>query len=793
MKNKYTFHHLGLVHLPLSKEFMSCAFTQKLVKLNKMLLNAGHTVYFYGARTPNWDAEKYYNNPNFHFVETHTLEDIRNDYGEGNNLPECNGLGYPWRSQDFRHDMSGPKKPSTLKFYMRATEHINKIKKPDDFLLCTQGQYHKPIADAVKLYLNVESGIGYRGTVKPENVPYGMWSRVFESPYIQNFTYGSDAPYASVNGSFYDRCIPNYFDPDDVEFSDEKDDYYLFVGRMIKRKGILIAYQATKATGDKLIFAGQGAFIDKDGSLRDNDPQEYTIPHDSNWEYLGYADVKTRKNLMAHAKAVFAPTEYIECLLPGERILGSNKKIEDLEIGDSVIQSDGSQGKVLKTIKNNYSGKLITIKPRYCLPVTTTKEHPIRIAVFEKRKLKKTDWVKAEDVTKDKYLIVPKYKIVNDIKSISLSSYIKSRSRSINNKRLSSIKIDKDLMWLFGVYLAEGNITSSRNHGKYIEKRGLCFTFNKNETEYIEKVEKIIYEKFKYKANHNFTKTNSSQVVVSAYPLAEYFAENFGMGAENKVIPQWIMDLPKKHLKHFLLGYIDGDGSYFLGTGRQDKNLSMCTVSKILALQLQLIFTKFDILISNICDKRAGKFLFQDKIVNQKDRYILRTRKKNILNPDGINTKRKSIIYREDENNFYVPIKEISISQYEGNVFNIHTTDNTYLVNNCVVHNCFGGVHVEAMLAGTPVITTDFGVYPYTINDTLNGKVGFRCNTLQDFVDAVQAVKKFTKKDYHFIRKNAERYLMENVNKDYQKLWNDLHNVWESSVDDTKKGWSRVV
>ena len=160
---------------------MSCAFTQKLVKLNKMLLDLGHEVYFYGAKTPNWDAEAYYNNPNFHFVETHTMDDIRKDYGDGNNLAECNLLGYTWRTQDFRHDMNANKKPSTLKFYTNASEAINKVKKSDDFLLCTQGQYHKPIADSVKMFLNVESGIGYRGTVKPGNIPYGMWSRVFES------------------------------------------------------------------------------------------------------------------------------------------------------------------------------------------------------------------------------------------------------------------------------------------------------------------------------------------------------------------------------------------------------------------------------------------------------------------------------------------------------------------------------------------------------------------------------------------------------------------------------------
>src|SRR5574337_1473545 len=96
------FHHLGLVHLPLSKTFMSCAFTQKLVKMNSMLLNLGHEVFFYGARAYNESPiENYYQSPNFHFVETHTVSDIANDYGVGYSLPDGNGLNYPWRETDY--------------------------------------------------------------------------------------------------------------------------------------------------------------------------------------------------------------------------------------------------------------------------------------------------------------------------------------------------------------------------------------------------------------------------------------------------------------------------------------------------------------------------------------------------------------------------------------------------------------------------------------------------------------------------------------------------------------------
>ena len=263
-----------------------------------MLCSLGHEVYLYGARSKEEEKlENYIGSKKFHFIETHKVNDIANELGDGDNRFE---IGYDWGISDWKHDFNKQKSELTLRFYNRCVEEINKNKKPDDFLLVTQGKYQKPIADKVGLFLTCESGIGYRGS-------YAKF-RAFESAYIQNFTYGSEHPFACINGNYYDRVIPNYFDPDDMEYSDKKEDYYLYIGRMIKRKGIMTAHLTAKALNKKLIITGQGAKV-INGRLV---AQDFTL-EPGTWEYVGFSNVEQRKKLMSKAKLTFVPTEYLEC------------------------------------------------------------------------------------------------------------------------------------------------------------------------------------------------------------------------------------------------------------------------------------------------------------------------------------------------------------------------------------------------------------------------------------------------------------------------------------------------
>lgn len=174
-----------------------------------------------------------------------------------------------------------------------AAIEISKRKKPDDIILCFYGDENKIAAEYNNDLKIVEPHIGY--SAQAVFAPY----RVFCSYAQMHYYYGRMN--MLLNPSWFDAVIYNAITESEFEYEEIKDDYFLFFGRIIEEKGIHIAIQATEAAGKKLILAGPG-------SLTNLGYQ--SIP--KHVELVGLCNVEQRKLLMKQAKAIIAPTYYLE-------------------------------------------------------------------------------------------------------------------------------------------------------------------------------------------------------------------------------------------------------------------------------------------------------------------------------------------------------------------------------------------------------------------------------------------------------------------------------------------------
>lgn len=257
------FHLLGLSHAKTSKEYSCDAFSQKVRVISKMLTQMGHTVFHYGTEGSDPVCTE-----NINVLSQDTFHRVHE--------------AYDWKASAYKID---PSCDANVEFDKNAIIEINKRKQKGDFLLCSFGIQHKPIADAVQL-ITVEMGIGYENTFAPH--------RIFESYNWMHYIYGKQN--LMLKPPLYDAVIPNYYDLSDFIYEEKKDDYFFFLARPTALKGLEIAVKSVEAVGSKLYAAGQGKPV-------------CTSP---NMEFLGVVSIADRAKWMSKAKALFVPTIYIE-------------------------------------------------------------------------------------------------------------------------------------------------------------------------------------------------------------------------------------------------------------------------------------------------------------------------------------------------------------------------------------------------------------------------------------------------------------------------------------------------
>lgn len=266
---KFRFHLPQLPHLVINDANTACAFSEKIRKFARMMMQRGHEVIFYGHAASQVQCTE-------HVVVTD--DDV---------------LAASYADQDHKRSVLKYSNQDSAyqEFTRRMIPEIQARAQALDFLCCPFGNAHQAVAQAVEPLgvIVCETGIGY------SQGHFARW-RCYESHAIRAAVEG-----ARVNQDWYSWVIPNYFELSDFEYQRKKQDYVLYLGRVTEHKGITTCVRACEAAGVELRIAGQGSLADLG--------YEQTPEH---VRELGYADRALRRELLSNASALIIASNYLE-------------------------------------------------------------------------------------------------------------------------------------------------------------------------------------------------------------------------------------------------------------------------------------------------------------------------------------------------------------------------------------------------------------------------------------------------------------------------------------------------
>lgn len=261
-------HLVSLPHTLLTKTYDWCAYTAKLRRFVDMLLMGGHTPIVYGP-------------------DIHDDIDTRAEYVSivdgadrlawfGAEEWDTNTVFNHWNTEH----------PSWCTMNERAAAAIRERWQPGDLLGLIAGRCQEQIVTALSDLspLVVEWGIGYSGVLDTTH-------KVFESHAWAHHVAGY---YRRDELAFFDTVIPNCFDPQDFTVSHTPGEYLLYMGRPNPRKGLPIIADIAARTEVPVLIAGQPG------------------PEIPNTTYVGLVTGKKKADLLAGARALLTPTQYLE-------------------------------------------------------------------------------------------------------------------------------------------------------------------------------------------------------------------------------------------------------------------------------------------------------------------------------------------------------------------------------------------------------------------------------------------------------------------------------------------------
>jgi len=473
-------------------------------------------------------------------------------------------------------------------------------------------------------------------------------------------------------------------------------------------------------------------------------------------------------------------TQYVlGCLPPDETVLTNKgiKNIINVLPSDKLYDEYGNETEIKNIqIYKDFEGDVYDIETYGSVRKTKfTGEHPILIS-HQPKEMKRMgcknnqyrdfnfQYTKAEYANVDDWVCFPN--IYNNIISSDVLDEKWNKYKNITGMdfRLTNNPLkDKDFWWFIGVWLGNGWI-QNKNDSYSIHT---CHDANK-EYHFVKKIKNILE---KYNKDVNIIKKEDESTIytqLNSEQIHHFLQDTFGQYSHEKYISEWVKFIPIEYKLELIRGYIDSDECILYKNNQC--YVSMVSVSLFLIEDIQdILYSLGYISYVGISKRCHTKKTYRLKLHNYDSVNLLNNlvyKDFDISKIKNIRNKNKRYCYfSDDKKQIYIKIKNITKSQYKGDVYNFETNSHTFLCRNLITHNCdtakgTGGdssvIQVLKFVSLNPLSFEQVAVFTDDFTD------------VYDFTEIINRISIYYNMAHIMVENNAEGAAVVN------KLWWDI-------------------
>lgn len=368
------------------------------------------------------------------------------------------------------------------------------------------------------------------------------------------------------------------------------------------------------------------------------------------------------------------------------------KLASEISKGDKVMSADGKFHTV-SSVSRRFVKNGLRISSLLHEDIIVSEDHPLYVTkdltLWKRRNWSSEKmenslrWVKAKYVFVGDYIAVPKPCLDKELNEyIYIDDFVSTRSKIggvVNDK----VRLNDDLLNLFGFYLASGKVNSKG----FVE-----FNYSTSESYMINKLIKIFESLFGVSTDYLLVSKwrENNKLLVQNKKISMLFSNLFGNKEYNKHIPTWLFNCGM-HLKALLNGI-------FYNIGEYDGTYKFVTTSRDLTYQIKSIFNSV-----GCCPGiKHKKFVRGNKL----DRYTIIIYGKDYEYFTGKTVNVRSNWFWSSDRFLLVKVQNVKKVEYNDIMydFSIETSRN-FVGNGLLLHNC----PFEAGACGNPILITGWG------------------------------------------------------------------------------------